>query len=99
MNIKEELQWNDEKPAVLPVRRTENRNIIAFGLKKDQVLKKHKTSLVTTLIVLQGRIQFVIEEGGAIQELRALDVFEVPCDIYHKVIALEESIFVLNQEK
>jgi len=99
MNIKEELQLNDENAVVLPVRRSDKRNILAIGLKKGQVFKKHKTSLVTTLIVLQGKIEFVIEENGETHELQALDVFEVPCDIYHKVKALEESIFVLNQEK
>ena len=78
-----------------------NKIIVRFLLVDTMnfVFKKHKTSLITTLIVLQGKIQFVIEESEEIQELQALDVFEVPCDIYHRVIALEESIFVLNQEK
>lgn len=97
MNIAKEIQLDDRKPAILPVRRTDRRNITAIGLKKDQILKEHKTSFVTTLIVLQGRIRFVIGEQS--QELAAMDVFEVPCDVYHKVIAKEESIFVLVQDK
>ena len=97
MNIINELELNDKKPAVLHIRRTTKRNITAIGLKKDQTLKEHKTGFITTLIVLKGKLHFII--GEEVTELQAFDVFEVPCDIYHKVIAQEESIFVLNQEK
>lgn len=97
MNIEKDLHFSDDKPAVLAIRRSARRNITAIGLKKGQVLKEHKTSFETTLIVLRGEIQFVIDEE--VQELHSLDVFEIPCDVYHKVIAREESIFVLIQEK
>lgn len=97
MNIKKDLHFSDAKPAVLAVRRSARRNVTAIGLKKNQVLKEHKTSFETTMIVLQGKLHFVI--GEEIWELQAMDVFEVPCDIYHKVVAKEESIFVLIQEK
>lgn len=97
MNIKKDLHLSDDKPAVLAIRRSARHNITAIGLKKDQILKDHKTGFETTLMVLQGTLHFVI--GEEIQELQAMDVFEVPCDIYHKVIAQEDSIFVLIQEK
>lgn len=97
MNIEKDLHFSYDKPAVLAIRRSAQRNITAIGLQKGQVLKEHKTSFETTLIVLRGEIQFVI--GEEVQELQALDVFEVPCDIYHKVVAKEESIFMLIQEK
>lgn len=97
MNIKAELRFNDRKPAVLAIRRTGKGNITAIGLRKGQALKEHKTSHVTTLIVVQGEIHFII--GEKMHELREMDIFEAPCDIYHKVVAPKESIFVLVQDK
>lgn len=98
MNIKKELQVKDDKPAALSIRKSERQNIRAFGLKEAQILPRHKTSLVTTLIVLQGKIRFITDDESN-WELATMDVFEVPRDIYHRVEAVKESIFVLIQEK
>jgi quercetin dioxygenase-like cupin family protein len=54
MVITEALQLSDEKPAVLQIKNTEKSNVIAIGLKKDQVLKKHLSPIPALLVVLKG---------------------------------------------
>ena len=97
MNIAKEIKFTADKPFVLSVRKTEKLNIMAVGLLKGQVLTKHKTQLPTTLIVLRGTILFRVN----VEEIRlaAFDVYQIPIDIDHEVIGVdEENIFLLTRE-
>ncbi len=98
MNIAKEIKFSGEKPFVLAIRNTENTNVFAIGLIKNQVLPKHKSQLPTLLIVLQGTILFRINSEE--MRLTALDTYEIPIDTEHDVTGLdEENIFMITKGK
>lgn len=97
MNIEKDLQLKDDKPVSLLLRSTDKVQIIAMGLKKGQVLKKHVSNTPTTLIVLKGVISFEME--GTISQLSKHDVFEIPPTVPHEVTGLEESAWLLIKDK
>ncbi len=98
MNIEKNLIFNDLKPAILSLRKTEKINIFSVGLKQNQILVKHKTASPTLLTVLKGEILFRIQ--GEDIRLLSLDTFEIPVNVEHEVMGVtEENIFMLIQEK
>ena len=98
MNIEDNLTLNAEKPAVLPIGKSEHLNLMAIGLLRDQVLKKHKTNVPATLVVLKGGIDFILNETKI--PLVVHDVFKIPVDREHEVIGTgRENIFILLKEK
>lgn len=97
MKINEQLNYSDEKPAVVAIRNNDKINIITIGLKQGQLLKKHVTKIPATLIVLKGRINFEI--AGTTHLLVPMETFDIPVDVEHEVIGLEESAFVVIKEK
>jgi quercetin dioxygenase-like cupin family protein len=97
MIITDALQMTDEKPAVLQVKNTDKSNVIAIGLKKDQVLKKHISPIPALLVVLKGAISFEME--GSRTELKEFATFEIPVNVPHEVTGITESIFMVIKEK
>ena len=97
MVITEALQLSDEKPAVLQIKNTEKSNVIAIGLKKDQVLKKHLSPIPALLVVLKGTIIFEME--GSRKELNEFSTFEIPVNVLHEVTGITDSIFMVIKEK
>lgn len=97
MNIKESLKFNDEKPAILSLIKSEKLSLKAVGLKKGQIMPKHKAGLKSLLIVLKGKIEFDINDEKFV--LDELDTYEIPVNVEHEIRAIEESIFSLTQEK
>jgi len=97
MNIKENLKLNDERPAVVQIKNTDKSNVIAIGLKKDQVLKRHITPIPALLVVLEGLISFEME--GKTTEIPALGTIEIPVNAPHEVTGIQESIFLVMKEK
>ena len=97
MNIEDHLKFKDGKPAVLTVRKTDQLTLLAIGLMKDQVLKKHKTAVPATLIVVKGAILFGL--GGKKIPLTAHDVFQIPVNEIHHVKGMDsKNIFILLKE-
>jgi len=97
MNIKAEIKLTDEKPSVVQVSNTNKSNIIAIGLKKDQILKKHVSPVPALLVMLEGSVRFEME--GSTTEITGLNTFDIPPNIPHEVAANEESIFLVIKEK
>lgn len=97
MNILENLHLQDEKPATLMVRSTDKLQIMAIGLKKGQLLKRHVSTTPTTLIMLKGVISYEME--GNTTELSAHDTFEIPPNVPHEVTGVEECAWLLVKDK
>jgi quercetin dioxygenase-like cupin family protein len=97
MIITEALQLTDEKPAVLQIKNTQRSQVIAIGLKKDQVLKKHISSIPALLVVLKGSVIF--DMNGEKTSLPTYSTFEIPVNVSHEVTGVEESIFLVIKEK
>ncbi len=97
MNITQHINFTEEKPAVLAIRSSEKSKIIAVGLLKDQVLKKHKTTVPAFLTVLTGAIEFRM--AGNNYTLQQYDTFEIPVDVLHEVVGLySKNVFTVMKE-
>ena len=97
MNITEALQLTDQKPTVLQIRNSDKNQVVAIGLKKHQVLKKHMTPQPALLVVLKGMISFDME--GTVTYINEMGTFEIPANVPHEVTGEEESIFLIIKEK
>lgn len=97
MNLNEILQFSDERPATYSLRKSDKGQVMAIGLKKQQVLKRHITATPALLVVCKGLLAFEME--GSTKRLSQSDIFNIPALIPHEVTALEESIFLVIKEK
>ena len=97
MNIFKDLTLSTEKPAALSIIKTQKSQIMTVGLGDGAVLKKHKTSVFTNLIMMKGRIDFIINEETL--SFSAGDVYEIPIDVEHEVVGKDvENIFLIIKE-
>lgn len=97
MNILEDITFSGEKPSVFSIKKTDKIKYIAVALGKGAVLKKHTASVPTTLLVLKGEINFIIE--GKTIHLNSFDIYEIPVNVEHEVVGVsEENLFSLTQE-
>ena len=97
MNILNNLKFLDEKPGSLVIKNTEKQQILAFALKKGQLLKKHVSPIPATLVVVKGSVAF--DMNNNVTELMELSTIEIPQDVPHEVKGLEESIFLVIKAK
>lgn len=97
MNIKQNLNFNSEKPAVFSVIKNDKLNLFAIGLQKGQTLSNHKAVYPSFLTVLEGNIILSISENKI--ELYQFDTYDIPTNTVHEVTAKEQSFFTLTQPK
>ena len=97
MNILDHISFTTEKANVFNLRKTDKLKYFAVALGKGAVLKKHTALVPSTLLVLNGEINFVID--GQIINLKQFDVFEIPVNIEHEVVGIsDENLFTVTQE-
>ncbi len=97
MNIFEKLTFNEDRPSVLSIKKTENTNLFSVGLLEKQVLAKHITKVPATLVMMRGKIDFNINNESIV--LRMGDVFEIPVNVEHEVEGRDiENIFLIVKE-
>jgi quercetin dioxygenase-like cupin family protein len=77
------------------LRQGNNYKMIAIGLKKGAVLKEHKTNVPATLIVTEGNVTYNEHERSV--NLKSDADFEIPINVLHSLLALEDSICLLIQ--
>lgn len=90
--IKKELP-ESTKPIMKVILKNEKTKIIGVGLKKDVEIAHHKAPSYTKILVIQGAINYISEERNI--TLKHLDEFDIPLDETHKVIGLDDAIFLL----
>lgn len=95
MIIKElltQLETSD-KPIAKSIRKGESFNLISIGFKKDMILKEHMTTIPAKLIVVKGCV--VYKEIDFSSTLHEYDTYDIPVNIKHSVVALEDSLCFL----
>lgn len=97
MNILDQIQFSAEKPSVVIIKKDETVKYFAVGLAKNTVLKKHTTPVPTTLVVIKGSVDFLIQ--GERLRLNTYDTYDIPVNIEHEVVGVEEeNVFLITQE-
>jgi quercetin dioxygenase-like cupin family protein len=82
-------------PVVKVLKQGNSYKMIAIGLKKGAVLKEHKTAVPATLIVTEGKVLYNEHERSV--DLKRDADFEIPLNVLHSLLALEDSICLLIQ--
>lgn len=96
MNILENITYQNDKPSVAIIEKTEKHKYFAVALGQNAVLSKHKAPVPSTLVVMKGEISFKFIDRS--YHLKAYDTFEIPVDEEHEVEGLtSENLFLVSQ--
>ena len=97
MIIKEVLkQLEDAKgPVVKVLHQGGNFKVLVLGFKKGMVLKEHKTTVSTRIVIADGQV--IYKEAERTFTLSKMDDSDIPVNVLHSVEALEDSICFLIQ--
>ncbi|SEN59359.1 Cupin domain protein [Mucilaginibacter gossypiicola] len=82
-------------PVVKILKQSDSYKMMVIGLKKGAVLKEHKTVVPARLIVTEGNVLYN-EHERSVNLKRDAD-FEIPINVLHSLLALEDSICLLIQ--
>jgi quercetin dioxygenase-like cupin family protein len=97
MNIKKSIEFNPNKPTVLIIKKTEAIKMFCVGLCMNQILPKHQAKVPSFLIVLKGKIHFLVE--GTEIEMMEFQTYQIPLLTDHEVKGIAgENIFLITQE-
>ncbi len=97
MIIKEvlaELELKDH-PVAKALYKKEGFKVLVLGFKQNMILKEHKASVPTKLLVLEGAVTYKNE--GTITTLNKYDELEIPVNELHEVTALQDALCMLIQ--
>ena len=96
-SLLQNLNFNDQKPAVSVLLETDFTKEIRIAMQKGQAMMEHKTAFPIVVQVFSGRIDFgvrgekVVLEGG--------DMIAVEGGVPHDLLAVEESVVRLTLSK
>jgi quercetin dioxygenase-like cupin family protein len=86
---------NKEHPVAKALYKTDAFKVLAIGFKKGMVLKEHKASLPSKLIVMDGSVMYKYVNNEIL--LNKHDEYVIHADEIHAVVALEDSLCLLIQ--
>lgn len=97
MNILQQIKFSNEKPNVAVIKKNDSISYFAVALGEGAVLKKHTTAFPATLVVAKGKINFKIKGEEIL--LNEFDVFEIPINVEHEVVGIQENnLFLITQQ-
>lgn len=82
-----------EKPVIEQIYDKEGKKLIAIGLKKGVEFPEHVAPAKAKLMVVQGEVDFNTETRS--YRLERFDSFDIPMDIKHAVVGVDDAVFLL----
>jgi len=96
-NILENVVYNDEKVAISVLFETETTKEIRILFQKNQVMKKHQTKFPITVEIVEGAIDFGVND--VTHNLVKGDLVALGGSIPHDLLAVKDSIVRLTLSK
>ena len=81
------------KPLVRRFEQKEGSHVLAIGLKKNVILKEHKSDIPARILVIKGAVTYITK--GKRIELQLFEEHVIPIGEYHSVEPQEDSIFLV----
>ncbi|RYD75275.1 MAG: hypothetical protein EOP53_16760 [Sphingobacteriales bacterium] len=95
--IKSESTWKDSDRNSMTIHKSEQLVVVLIGLHEGAEMKPHKAGGILSLQVLHGKIDFIAEDKKTTMKKGNMLVLHE--NIFHNVIALEESFLLLSIAK
>jgi len=96
-NILKDLTYNDDKVAITVLFETDSTKEIRIAFKAGQLMKKHQTSFPITVEMVEGVLDFGVED--TIHHLVKGDLVALDGGVPHDLVAKEDSIVRLTLSK
>ena len=96
-SLTKNITYNENKATISVLFETETTKEIRVVMKKDQVMKEHKTSFPITVEIFEGAIDFGVD--GTIYNLIKGDLVSLEASIPHDLVATADSIVRLTLSK
>lgn len=96
-SLTKHITYNENKAAISVLFETETTKEIRVVMKKDQVMKEHKTAFPITVEIFEGAIDFGVE--GVIHKLIKGDLVALEASVPHDLEAVKDSIVRLTLSK
>lgn len=91
------IVFDTDKANVSIIKKNDRVKYFAVALGRGAVLKKHKTAVPATLLVLKGEINFVLSDREYV--LKQFESFEIPVEEEHEVVGImDQNLFSVLQE-
>jgi len=97
INIYENLAYSDDKVQITPLMDTDSSKEIRIVFKKDQVMKDHHTPYPIAVEIVDGEIDFGVQEE--VVRLIKGDIVSLEASVVHNLKANKDSIVRLTLSK
>ena len=96
-SLAENIVYNENKAAISVLFETETTKEIRVVMKKNQLMKEHKTAFPITVEIFEGAIDFGVD--GTVYNLVKGDLVSLEASVPHDLVAVEDSIVRLTLSK
>lgn len=93
-SLNKNIEYNEHKPAIQVLLSTESSKEIRIAMKKDQVMKEHKTPFPIVVEIFEGMVAFGV--NGELHNLEKGDLVALEGNVPHDLLAMEDSIVRLS---
>ena len=92
--IKNEAAWEKSDRNAMTIYKTKGMRIVLIALHEDAVMEKHTTNGIISVQVLDGEINFNLEDKSF--DLKKGEMIALHRNVPHSVAAIKESVFLLT---
>ena len=85
-----DLNYNTDKPAITVLFETNNTKEIRIAMRKNQLMKEHKTAFPIVVEIFEGEIDFGV--GGNVHSLKKGSLIALEGGVPHDLVAKQDSI-------